>query len=125
MVPSQPGINSQNIKGNDMISCTRRFEFDAAHRVLGHKGNCRHLHGHRYSVEVTISVNELDALGMVIDFADLKELVGGWINKYLDHNILLNTDDLVLPHLIHEERRPYLMGCNPTAENIAREIYLA
>ncbi len=51
------------------ISCTRRIEFDAAHRVMRHEGKCKHLHGHRYALEATFSASGLDALGRVIDFA--------------------------------------------------------
>lgn len=106
-----------------MVTITRRLEFDAAHRVLGHEGKCRFLHGHRYRVELTVKATELDSLGRVIDFGVIKEKVGGWIDDYLDHNLLLNRDDPQLSHLQKtEERLPYVMQGNPTAENIAKEI---
>lgn len=117
-----------------MQTCTRRFEWDAAHRVLGHKGKCRHLHGHRYVAEVTVSAKKLDNLGMVIDFSVLKEIVGKWIDDMWDHNILLNEKDPLLR--VREEsidcdldvfagRIPYIFqGDNPTAENIAEELFV-
>ena len=37
------------------ITCTRRIEFDAAHRVMGHEGKCKHLHGHRYALEARVA----------------------------------------------------------------------
>jgi 6-pyruvoyltetrahydropterin/6-carboxytetrahydropterin synthase len=118
------------------ISCCKRFEFDAGHRVLGHKGQCRHLHGHRYAVEVTVSSPDLDGLGMVADFGFIKARVGGWIDAYLDHNMILHRydplaklflaadpDEASRPDSLFAGKRPYLMNDNPTAENIAREIY--
>lgn len=116
-------------------TCTRRLEFDAAHRVLGHRGQCRFLHGHRYAVEVTCQVPELDRLGMVVDFAVVKNRVGGWIAAHLDHNVILNVDDpLALlwssmtpeqhedPAGVFAGRAPVVLDGNPTAENIAAKI---
>jgi 6-pyruvoyltetrahydropterin/6-carboxytetrahydropterin synthase len=34
---------------------TRRLEFDAGHRIPDHASQCRHLHGHRYALEITLS----------------------------------------------------------------------
>jgi 6-pyruvoyltetrahydropterin/6-carboxytetrahydropterin synthase len=112
----------------------RKFEFDTAHRVLGHQGKCRHLHGHRYVAEVVVKAPELNDLGMVIDFAALKDKVGGWIDRTWDHNVLFHPDDPLLKPVVVEAmgsgklpvtleeyggvgRRELL---NPTAENIAR-----
>ena len=58
-----------------MIEITRRLEFDAGHRVLGHEGKCKNLHGHRYSAEITVTAPDLDGLGRVIDFGVIKEKV--------------------------------------------------
>lgn len=113
-----------------MITITRRMEFDAAHRVLGHEGKCKHLHGHRYVAEVTIRAPELDGLGRVIDFGVVKEIVGKWVDDNWDHNTLLNASDPLLlvagqgrtPDLIG--RKPYVMAYgNPTAENIAAALF--
>lgn len=114
-----------------MISVTRTFSFDAAHRVLGHKGKCRHLHGHRYVTEVTVRDVEdrLDNLGMVIDFSVLKTVVGNWIDQFWDHNIILNVLDPLLgakgrtSEDIFGQKDPYIMEGNPTAENMAVELY--
>lgn len=108
-----------------MHTVTRSFEFDYGHRVLGHQGKCRHLHGHRGKAEITIGVKELDDLGMVIDFAEIKTLLGGWIDGQWDHNLLLHPDDDQALHLCRTETRtPYLMpDCNPTAENMARVLF--
>lgn len=110
---------------------TRKFTFDSAHRVLGHEGKCRHLHGHRYEAEVTVQSKELDNLGRVIDFSILKERIGGWIDEHWDHNILLHRNDPLLARDVFDEKAPYVMGIgldqgypiNPTAENIAKDLF--
>lgn len=122
--------------------CTRRFEFDSGHRVLGHGGKCKYLHGHRYVADVTCHAEQLDKLGMVIDFSDIKKIVGDFIDTHWDHNIILNPADPlaqlwldtkdatledpsemeVLSYGIFGGKAPWLMpvlGMNPTAENLA------
>lgn len=116
------------------VSITRRFTFDAGHRIFGHESKCKHLHGHTYHVELSVSSPELDSLGRVVDFGVLKTLVGSWIDSDLDHNLLLNSDDPIAPDnldpfmvpILYNGKFPYLFkGVNPTAENIAKEIYHA
>jgi 6-pyruvoyltetrahydropterin/6-carboxytetrahydropterin synthase len=95
-----------------MITITRRFEFDAAHRVLGHEGKCRFLHGHRYVAEVTVSAEDeltgkvgsssLDSLGCVVDFSVVKEKVGKWIDDNWDHNLLINPYDPIALAIMEE-----------------------
>ena len=109
-------------------SITRRLDFDAGHRVLGHEGKCAHLHGHRYTVLVTVRAPELDRLGRVIDFSVVKERIGGWIDENWDHNLLLHPDDPQAAHLCKTEKRPpWLMppgpAANPTAENLAAVLF--
>lgn len=60
----------------------RKFEFDYAHRVLGHESKCKHLHGHRGVAEVIVSSPGLDSLGRIIDFGIVKQRVGKWIDIY-------------------------------------------
>lgn len=111
---------------------TRKFGFDAGHRVWGHEGKCKHLHGHRYTAEVTILAPKLDNLGRIVDFGEVKELIGSWIDANWDHNLILyEKDDLASlafdqRHLegIFQGKQPYIMTKNPTAENIAEELYL-
>ena len=63
------------------ITATRRLQFAAGHRVHGHEGKCRHLHGHNFVVFLTAAAENLDAVGRVIDFGVLKERIGGWIER--------------------------------------------
>ena len=117
-----------------MPRITRKLEFDAGHRVLGHEGKCRHIHGHRYVAEITVDANQLDDLGRVVDFSVIKQLVGKWIDEELDHNLLLNSRDPLWQlfdkagdRLLLEvlgEKEPFVMpNGNPTAENIAAVLY--
>lgn len=107
-----------------MVECTRRIEFDAAHRVIGHENKCKYLHGHRYVLEVTASTNELDSIGRVVDFGVLKSVVKEWVDEKLDHNVILHQDDKSLGDLIEKEtgQNVYYLKSNPTAENIALHI---
>lgn len=108
-----------------MITCTRKFEFDAAHRVLGHEHKCKHLHGHRYVLEVSFHANSLDKIGRVIDFGKIKDIIASWINDNLDHNVILYNQDIILGSKISAvtEQNIYYMATNPTAENIASHLY--
>ena len=106
------------------ITCTRKIEFDAAHRVMEHENKCQYLHGHRYVVEATFESNSLDDLGRVIDFGKIKEILGTWIDENWDHNAILNIKDQDLGKNIETitKQKVYYLPYNPTAENLA--LYL-
>lgn len=91
-----------------MYDLTIIAEFEAAHQLPDYPGKCCRLHGHNWKVEVTVTGHELNQLGMVMDFKDLKAEVGKVIDN-LDHYYL---NDL-----------PAFKTINPTAENIAKYIY--
>jgi 6-pyruvoyltetrahydropterin/6-carboxytetrahydropterin synthase len=97
------------------------MEFDAAHRVLGHEGKCKNLHGHRYAVEATFAAKSLDALGRVVDFGVIKEKLGAWIDDNWDHTTILFDKDKALGKAITSitGQKIFYMNANPTAENMA------
>lgn len=107
-----------------MIECTRRIEFDAGHRVIGHKNKCKYLHGHRYSLEITATHSALDEMGMVVDFGLLKTIMKGWVDDHLDHNVILSRADKSLGDYIskYTGQFVYYINSNPTAENIALHL---
>lgn len=109
-----------------MFTCTRILEFDAAHRVIGHSGACKMLHGHRYKLELTFASRELDNLGMVIDFGEIKNKLNTWIKEHWDHNIILNKKDKDLGDFIenYTGQKVYYLDNNPTAENIAAYLLM-
>ena len=89
------------------ISVTR--DFAAAHRLNNYHGQCTNLHGHTWKIEVSAASDHLNETGMVMDFKDLKIALEVILERY-DHGYL-------------NEISPF-DRINPTAENIAREIYL-
>lgn len=102
---------------------TREIDFCYGHRLLDYEGKCRHLHGHNGRAVITIESPELDHRGMVLDFSDIKKDVSTWIDEHLDHRMILNQADPVVPILQEMGEPLYLIDTNPTAENIARIIY--
>lgn len=107
---------------------TRILEWDAAHRVMRHESKCASLHGHRYKAEIVVSAPELDPVGRVVDFGFIKEIVGSWIDEQWDHTTLVNLADASLLEFLALEvsvgKKPgYGFTGEPTAENIARELY--
>ncbi len=104
-----------------MITCTRKFHFDSAHRVMQHEHKCKLLHGHRYVVEATFTASNLDSVGRIIDFSIIKNLLGSWLDNNFDHNTILHQEDALLGEQISKitGQKIYYLPCNPTAENIA------
>jgi len=106
-----------------MFTVVREMSFSYGHRLLNYEGKCRHLHGHNGRLEIHIRGDSLDSRGMVMDFSDIKKRVADWIDRELDHKMLLCKDDPVLPHLKEIGEPVMVMEGNPTAENIARFIF--
>jgi 6-pyruvoyltetrahydropterin/6-carboxytetrahydropterin synthase len=91
-----------------MFSIKVEDSFSAAHNLRGYKGKCEELHGHNWKVEIVVTDDKLDKLGMVLDFKSLKKKLYAVLEK-LDHKYLNNI--------------PYFKKINPTSENIARFIF--
>lgn len=106
------------------MECTRRIEFDAGHRVDGHEGKCKFLHGHRYALEATATSKNLNELGMVADFGKIKKIIKDWIDLNFDHNLILKESDAEIGKSVSEYtgQKIYYMKNNPTAENIASHL---
>ncbi|HVF49238.1 MAG TPA: 6-carboxytetrahydropterin synthase QueD [Pyrinomonadaceae bacterium] len=100
-------------KGNE-ASMAGQFEvmiernFSSAHQLRGYKGKCENLHGHNYRIEIFARGRELDNIGLLVDFGDLKEAADEVVG-YLDHR---NINELP----------PFDIELNPSAENLARYI---
>ena len=101
---------------------SKEIHFCYGHRLLNYDGKCRHLHGHNGRAVVTLESTALDRLGMVIDFSEVKRVLGAWIDANLDHRMLLHIDDPILPELRRQGEPFVTLDVNPTAENIARLI---
>lgn len=77
------------------IRITKEFTFDMAHALLNYDGLCRNIHGHTYTLAVTLigePITDLSSpkLGMVIDFSDLKEIVKSPIVDRFDHALVIH-----------------------------------
>lgn len=109
------------------VTCTRRLEWDAMHRVPHHNGPCRAFHGHRYAAEIECS-GSVQHDGMIIDFGALKSVIGSWIDENWDHTALLWAEDsepaIEAIKLANEKygKPVYFLEDPPTAENIASEL---
>jgi 6-pyruvoyltetrahydropterin/6-carboxytetrahydropterin synthase len=90
---------------------------------LNYEGKCRHLHGHNAKVEIEIVAENLDHRGMVVDFGEINTVVKTWIDRELDHKMLLYREDGMLKVLQDLNEPCFVMDENPTAENIAKLIY--
>jgi 6-pyruvoyltetrahydropterin/6-carboxytetrahydropterin synthase len=109
---------------------TRRLEFDAGHRIPDHRSQCRHLHGHRYAIEITLSGNviELDgdpANGMVMDFSDIKVLAQQHLVNIWDHAFLVYQGDNLVADFLKSipGHKTVLLDCVPTAENLSEKAF--
>lgn len=108
-----------------MTTCTRRIQFCAGHRVVGHENKCANVHGHNYVVEIFAEADKLDGIGRVIDFSVLKDKVGKWIDQNWDHTFIAspNEDPALLEVIELINNKPiFQLPYNPTAENMA--LYL-
>jgi 6-pyruvoyltetrahydropterin/6-carboxytetrahydropterin synthase len=82
--------------------------FSSAHQLRGYRGKCENLHGHNYKIEIYARGRELNSIGLLVDFVELK-LAADELVQFLDHK---NINELP----------PFDEELNPSAENLARFI---
>lgn len=104
---------------------TKVIDFCYGHRLLNYAGKCKNLHGHNGKLEIDIAADKLDTRGIAHDFSEIKKTVKGWIDTELDHKMLLNEKDPLVPFLREKGESIFLFQDNPTAENIAKLIFEA
>lgn len=114
-------------------TCTRRLQFAAGHRVLGHESKCANVHGHNY-VALFEAQGPLDSIGRVIDFGVLKAKIGSWIDEKWDHGFLVYAKDKELLKALEpiaafdtgggfmRATKLYVCPFNPTAEEMAQYL---
>lgn len=105
-----------------MITCSRYHDFSAGHRVYGHEGKCRFLHGHNYRVHFKCRSMFLDEVGRVIDFSCIKQLLCQWLEENWDHKFLIFKDDPIRDALMDIDEEIVVCDFNPTAENMANYL---
>lgn len=103
------------------IRITKEFTFDMAHALAYYDGKCSHIHGHTYFLSVTVSGKPVaepgGKTGMVMDFADLKEIVQKEILNVFDHSVVLWEEDTRFEFLSNVPR-VHLAPYQPTCENL-------
>jgi 6-pyruvoyltetrahydropterin/6-carboxytetrahydropterin synthase len=83
--------------------------FAASHQLHGYQGLCKDLHGHTWKVRVEVETNETNDIGISFDFKELKAITQSVIQR-LDHHHINDVE-------------PFDKE-NPTAENLARYIFV-
>lgn len=91
-----------------MYRISKKFYFSAAHSLFGLSDDhpCSRMHGHNYVVTIHLKSEQLNHLGFVRDYNDLR-IVKEYIDKNLDHR---NLNEIVAPN-------------NSSVENIAKMLY--
>jgi 6-pyruvoyltetrahydropterin/6-carboxytetrahydropterin synthase len=114
---------------NSKIRVTREFTFEMAHVLWNYDGPCRNVHGHSYRLYVTISgvpVNDINnpKNGMVIDFADLKNIVIKEIINVFDHSVTVSKDfDRAKIEMFKETfGNTVIVDFQPTCENLVEDF---
>ena len=109
---------------------TRRLEFDAGHRIPEHDSQCRHLHGHRYAIEITLSGDVIEKKdtrenGMVMDFAMVGEIARKHLVDAWDHAFLVYSGDTAVVNFLNSlpGHKTVVLKATPTAENLALEAF--
>lgn len=113
----------------EKVRVSRSFTFDMAHALHGHDGPCKNIHGHTYTLEVTLMGEPLREPGdpkdgMLMDFADVKRLVQEEVICHFDHALVLNKNS---PHAGIEDCQAIfpnirLVPYQPTCENLLLDI---
>ncbi len=108
------------------MQITRRLEFDAGHRIPNHNSQCKHLHGHRYAIEITlagdiITTHGVSDEGMVMDFSDVKRIAKELLVDAWDHAFLVYRGDRVVLDFLATlpGHKTVVLDVIPTAENLA------
>ena len=104
---------------NTLFSVTRYHDISCGHRVVGHEGKCRNLHGHNYRIHFHCRSKGLDSVGRVIDFSVIKSALCQWLEDNWDHRMLIYDEDPLLPSLLDLDETVVEVPFNPTAENMA------
>jgi 6-pyruvoyltetrahydropterin/6-carboxytetrahydropterin synthase len=87
-----------------MFEVSIEYSFAAGHALRGYKGKCENVHGHNYKVQVTVEGEQLNAIGLLMDFSDLRAAVKGLVERF-DHHFLNDLEPFT--------------ETNPSAENLA------
>jgi len=102
------GVFRYERRSKTMFEVSVEETFSAGHALRGYKGKCENPHGHNYRVQVTLEGPQLDSIGLLIDFTELKRVIRGVIQR-LDHQFINDLEPFTT--------------INPSAENMAKYFY--
>ena len=110
------------------LSLIRQLKFCAGHRLYQHESKCAFFHGHNYRVDIEVvgqgGGTEVDAVGRVVDFSQIKQRMLGWLDTHWDHAFIVFEQDenaLAAVRMV-EPTKYFVLPWNPTAENMARYL---
>lgn len=110
-----------------MLTITRKLEFDAGHRIPDHSSQCKNLHGHRYTLQITLTgeVVEHDGEsdnGMIMDFGDIKSLANQHLVNLWDHAFIVYEKDFLVRNFLEKlpGHKTVIIDRVPTVENLAK-----
>jgi len=110
-----------------MLTITRKLEFDAGHRIPDHNSQCRNLHGHRYTLEITLTGQVVEHEGyadngMIMDFSDVKALARTNLVDLWDHAFLVYEKDAAVKDFLNSlpNHKTVVLNRVPTVENLAK-----
>src|SRR5277367_6857596 len=92
----------------DMFQVSVEETFSSGHALRGYRGKCENVHGHNYRVRVTLEGPQLDGIGLLVDFTQLKKIIRE-VTGTLDHQFMNDLE-------------PF-KTVNPSAENVAKYFY--
>ena len=112
-----------------IIRISKEFTFDMAHALLGYDGLCKNIHGHSYTLVVTVIGVPLQEesspkIGMLIDFKDLKNIIKRQIIDRFDHALVLNnaSPKELVDILLKNYEKIVLLDYQPTTENLIADM---
>lgn len=109
-----------------MFTIRKQFKFEMAHQLKDSYSAACHenLHGHSYVLELYFNSETVDKNGMVVDFGEVKDVIGDYVNSW-DHSLTMPVffDKAYLDMLKQYTKKMRITSYNPTAENMAKEMY--
>lgn len=109
-----------------MLVIRKQFKFEMAHQLWDSYSAACHenLHGHSYVLEIYLSADSTDETGMVVDFGEVKDILKDYIDKW-DHSLTMPKmfPKEYLDMLSKYTKKFRITEYNPTAENMAEDMY--
>lgn len=118
-----------------LIQADRYHDISCGHRVHGHESKCAHLHGHNYRIHFFVEAKQLDQVGRVLDFSEIKRTLCMWLEDNWDHKFLAWDQDPIMRDVFYGlvgnisfsntrtiQESIVFVPFNPTAENMAEYL---